>query len=61
MKVLDSVQRRATNMMKGLEGKCYEEERRSLGMFSSEKTEGRSHCSLQLSCEGKRGADADLW
>ncbi|KAJ7407663.1 hypothetical protein WISP_125359 [Willisornis vidua] len=37
VKLLESIQRRAINMVKGLEGKPYEEQMRSLGLFSLEK------------------------
>ena len=36
-KLLESAQRRDTRVMEGLEGKLYEEQLRSLGLFSLEK------------------------
>ena len=37
IKLLESIQRRATKMGKGLEGKVYEEQLRSLGLLSPEQ------------------------
>ena len=37
IKLLESVQRRATKMVKGLEGKVYEEQLRSLGLLLPEQ------------------------
>ena len=42
MKLLESVQKRATMMVKGLEEKTYEEQLRSLCLFSPEKTRLKS-------------------
>ena len=47
IKILESVQR-SGKMGKGLEGKMYEEQLKSLGVFSAEQAEWRPHDSLQL-------------
>lgn len=43
IKLLENVQRRATKMVKSLEGKLYQEQLRSFGAFSLEETKGRTH------------------
>ena len=48
IKLLENIQRRATKVVKGLEGKVCEEQLRSLDLFRAEKAEGRPCGSLQL-------------
>ncbi|TRZ24043.1 hypothetical protein HGM15179_003095 [Zosterops borbonicus] len=51
-------QRRATKMGKSLEVKLYEEQLRSLGLFSLDKR--RPHCSYNFLVRGREWADTDL-
>lgn len=49
----------ATNIIKGLEVKMYEEWLRLLGLFNLEETDGRPHGSLQL-LQGMEGSSTYL-
>lgn len=63
IKLLESIQRKATEMMKGFEGKTYEEKLKSLGLFSLEKR--RLSGNLIMTCSfllrGTRAGDDDLF
>lgn len=61
IKLLESGQRRATMMVKGLKEKTYKEWLRSLVLSREQKTEGRPHGSLQLPHMENRRAGTDLF
>ena len=48
VELLEWVQRRAVEMIRGLEHLSYEERVRELGLLILEKTPGRLHCSLPV-------------
>lgn len=52
--ILESIQRRATKMLKGLVRDPYEEWMRALGLLSLEETDGRPHPSNSFLMRVKR-------
>ncbi|KAJ7409948.1 hypothetical protein WISP_111441 [Willisornis vidua] len=61
IQLLESVQRRAMKMVKGLEGKLYEKQLRALGLFSLKETEGRPHWTYNFLMRGRGAAGNDLF
>lgn len=55
IKLLERIQRRVMRMVKGLEGKLYEEPLWSVGFFRLEETEKKPHCNLKHPCEADKG------
>ena len=59
IKLLESVHRRATKIVKGLEGKMYEKQLRSLGLFIPEQSRLRG--GLMVACSSlTRGAEGQV-
>ncbi|RMC05204.1 hypothetical protein DUI87_18388 [Hirundo rustica rustica] len=52
---------RARKMVKNLKGKPYEEQLKSLGLFSLEETERRPHCSYNFFMREGGGTGTDLF
>ena len=62
VKILESIQRRATKLVKGLEGMSYEQQLRTLHLSSSERRRLRGHFSALCSFprRGSREGGAEL-
>lgn len=50
VKLLEWIQRKAMEMIRGLKHRSYEERLRDLDLYSPEKTSGRPHCRVAI-CE----------
>ena len=48
MDLVERVQKRATEIIRGLEQLCSEDRLRQLGFFSLDKATGRPYCSLSV-------------